>query len=90
MAATLKVHKWHTWNVCVRLFIGLHKPYQKLPSASMDNGTVNFAAEHRWSTRQAITVIQMRKTSVNDWVLLIVILALELFFSDSQALHVNT
>ena len=23
MAATLKVHKWHTWNVCIRLVIRL-------------------------------------------------------------------
>ena len=28
MAATLKVHKWHNQNVCVRLVKGLHKPYQ--------------------------------------------------------------
>ena len=41
-------------------------------------------------TAEAITMIQTRKTSINHWVLhslLIVILALELFFSDSQALH---
>ena len=34
MAATLKVHKWHTWNVCVRLFNGLHshiRHYRVLP-----------------------------------------------------------
>ena len=33
MAATLKVHKWHAWNVRVRLVKGLHEPYQALPSA---------------------------------------------------------
>ena len=43
MAATLKVHKWHAWNVCIRLVEGLHEPYQILLSAFMDNGTVNFA-----------------------------------------------
>ena len=41
--ATLKVHKWHVWNVCVRLVNGLHEPYQALPSASMGNGDITFA-----------------------------------------------
>ena len=117
MAATLKVHKSHAWNVCVRLVKGLHEPYPALPCASMDNGTVNFAGEHRWSTKlascrngqivylltsfflsfrhssaitvEAIKPNKTRKTSIIHWVLhslLIVILALELFFSDSQAL----
>ena len=27
MAATVKVHKWHAQNVCVRLVNGLHEPY---------------------------------------------------------------
>ena len=31
----------------VRLVKGLYEPYQALPSASMSNGTVNFAGEHR-------------------------------------------
>jgi len=51
MASTLKVHKGHTWNVCVRLVKGLHEPYQTLPSAFMDNGTVNFAGEHHSSLK---------------------------------------
>ena len=46
MAATLKVHKWHTRNVSVRLVKDLHEPYQVLPSASMGNGTINFAGEY--------------------------------------------
>jgi len=44
---TLKVHKWHTWNVCVRLVKGLHEPYQALPSASMGNRIITFAGEYR-------------------------------------------
>ena len=39
---------------------------------------------------EAITIIQTRKNSINHWVLhsvLIVILALELFLGDSQALQ---
>jgi len=39
---------------------------------------------------EAITMLQTRKTSINHWVLhslLIMILALELFFSDPQALR---
>ena len=47
MATTLKVHKWHARNVCVRLVNGLHEPYQALSSASMGNRTVNFAGKHR-------------------------------------------
>ena len=42
------------------------------------------------TTAQAMTTIQTRKNSINHWVLypiLIVILELELFFSDSQALR---
>ena len=31
----------------VRLVKGLYEPYRALPSASMSNGTVNFAGEHR-------------------------------------------
>ena len=38
MVATLKVHKWHTRNVCIRLVNGLHDPYQALLSASMGSG----------------------------------------------------
>ena len=53
MVATIKVHKSHTRNVCVRLVKGLYDPYQALPSASMSNWTVNFAGEHCWSTRPA-------------------------------------
>ena len=44
--STLKMHKWHAQDLCVRLVKGLHKPYQALPSASMGNGTINFAGEH--------------------------------------------
>ena len=47
MAATIKVHKWHARNVYARLVKGLYKPYPALPSASMSNGTANFAGEHR-------------------------------------------
>ena len=50
MAATLKVRKWHAQNVCVRLVKGLHEPYQALPSASMGNGTINFARELKYHT----------------------------------------
>ena len=45
-AATLKVHKWHTWNVCVRLVKGLYEPYQSSSSASISNRTVNFSGKH--------------------------------------------
>ena len=31
---TLRVHKWHAWNVCVRLVKGLHGPYRVLPWAT--------------------------------------------------------
>ena len=47
MAATIKVHKLHARNVYDRLVNGLYEPYQALPSASMSNGTVNFAGKHR-------------------------------------------
>ena len=53
MAATLNVHKWHTWNVCVRLVKGLYEPYQSLSSASMSNRAVNFFGKYRWKTRLA-------------------------------------
>ena len=119
MVATLKVHKWHASNVCIRLVQGIHEPYQTLPSASMDmrplTSPESIAEVPDWQslkranhlssdfllfsffsisqpsmiTAEAITMIQMRKTSINHRVLyslLIVILALELFFSDSQAL----
>ena len=46
MAATLKVHKWHARNVCIRLVNGLYEPYQALSSASMANKTINFAGKH--------------------------------------------
>ena len=46
MTSTLIVHKWHARNVCVRLVKGLHEPYQALSSASMGNGTINFAGEY--------------------------------------------
>ena len=48
--------KWRPHKKCTNdmlempaldFFKGLHKPYQALPSASMDNGTINFAGEHR-------------------------------------------
>ena len=35
MAATVKVYKWHDWNVCVGLVKGLHELYQALPGAPM-------------------------------------------------------
>ena len=47
MVATLKVHKWHARNVCVRLVNGLYEPYQELSGASMANKTVNFAEKYR-------------------------------------------
>ena len=47
MAATLKVHEWHTQIVCVRLVKGLYEPYQSLLSAFMTNWTVNFAGKYR-------------------------------------------
>ena len=53
MAATLKVHKWHARNVDVRLIKGFHEHYRALSSASMSNGTVRCAGEHRWSSRLA-------------------------------------
>ena len=53
MVATLKLHKWHARNLYVRLVKGLHEPDQAVLSASMSNGIVNFAGEHRWSTRLA-------------------------------------
>ena len=46
MEATLRVHRWHTRNVCVRLVNSLHKPYQALSSASMGNRAVNSAGKH--------------------------------------------
>ena len=46
MAAELKVHKLPTWYVSA-LVKGLCEPYQALPSASMGNGTINFAGEYR-------------------------------------------
>ena len=45
MAVTLKVHKWHTQNDYIRLVKGLREPYLALPSASMGNGTIDFAEE---------------------------------------------
>ena len=45
MVATLKVHKWHTWNVCVRLVEVLHEPYQALLSASMSLNLLESIAE---------------------------------------------
>ena len=53
MAATLKVHKWHARNVCIRSVKGFHQPYQTLPSASMANRTITFAGEYHSSTRPA-------------------------------------
>ena len=53
MVATVKVDKWHVQNVYIRLVNGLYEPYQALPSASISNGTVNFAGKHRCSTRPA-------------------------------------
>ena len=47
MAATLKVHKRHARNVCIRLVKGLREPYQALPSASMGNGNITFTGEYR-------------------------------------------
>ena len=46
MAATLKVHKRHDRNVCVKLVNSLCEPYQSLSSASMSNRTVNFAGKY--------------------------------------------
>ena len=51
MVVTLKVHKWHAWNIRIRLVRGLHEPYLPLPSASMGNGTFNLSGEYHWSTR---------------------------------------
>ena len=64
MAATLKVHKWHAQNVCVRLVKGLHEPYQALLSASMSNWTINFAGEHLnvGVLNEAISAVQSHKT----------------------------
>ena len=45
MAATLKVHKWHTRNVIS--VSGLYELYQALSSTSMGNRIINFAGEHR-------------------------------------------
>ena len=53
MPATLKVRKWHTRNVDVGLVKGFHEHYQALSSASVSNGTIRCAGEHRWSTRPA-------------------------------------
>ena len=39
--------KGHARKVCVRLVKVFYEPYQALSSASMSNGTVNFAREHR-------------------------------------------
>ena len=76
MAATLKVHKCHTRNVCVRLVKGLHEPYQALPSASRETGTLpslaSIALSHASSmTVEAITTIQTqkKKNGTNRWVL---------------------
>ena len=41
MASTLKVHKWHTRDVDVRLVKGFHEHYQALSSASMSNGPLD-------------------------------------------------
>ena len=112
MAATLKVHKLHTQNVCVRLVNGLHEPYHTLLSASMNPWATGLLAllktllkyqtgkslkranrlssNFECSTIMAITTIQMRKNNTNHWVLhslLIVIVELELYFSDSQTLR---
>ena len=46
-----KVRKWHARNVDVGLVKGFHEYYQALSSASMSNGAVRCAGEHRWSTR---------------------------------------
>ena len=49
--ATLKVCKWYARNFDARLVKGFHEHCQALSSASMSNGTIKFAGEHRWSTR---------------------------------------
>ena len=52
-----------------------------------------YILEPHFSLARTITVIQTRKNSINHWVLhslLIVVLALELFFSDFQALRFST
>ena len=108
MAATLKVHKWHTRNVCVRLVKGLHEPYRMLPLATGPLLLLESITEvpdrqvtktskssifwlsflHHDSTTTVITTIQTWKNSTNHWVLyslLIVIVKLKLFCSDSQA-----
>ena len=46
MAATLKVHKCHARNICVRLVNSLYEPSQALSSASIANKTINFAGKH--------------------------------------------
>ena len=46
IVAALKMYKWHTRNVCVRLVNGLQERYQALSSASMGNSTINFAGKH--------------------------------------------
>ena len=53
MVVTLKVHKWHTWNICIRVGRDFYEPYLPLPSASMGNGTYNFSGEYHRSTRLA-------------------------------------
>ena len=47
MAATLKVTR-------SRVVKGLYEPYQALSSASMSNGTVNFAGELKYQTGKSL------------------------------------
>ena len=61
----------HAWNIYVRVVKDLHEPYQALSNASMSDGPVYFAGEHRWSNRlplkqaEAITTILVH--SKNGW-----------------------
>ena len=64
MAATLKVRKWYARNVDVRLVKGFHEHDQALSGASMSNGTVRWAGEHRWSTRPASSYPKTGKSSI--------------------------
>ena len=43
----VKSHKWHTWNICIKVVKGLYEPYQSLSSAFMNNRMLESIAKHK-------------------------------------------
>ena len=43
----VKSHKWHTWNICIKVVKGLYEPYQSLSSAFMNNRVLESIAKHK-------------------------------------------